>query len=52
MNFGADTWWIFGLGISIAMAIIGFFLKRTITQTDDHEKSINEIKRTYVTKTM
>ncbi len=50
MNFGADTWWIFGLGISIAMAIIGFFLKRTITQTDDHEKSINEIKRTYVTK--
>lgn len=50
MNFGADTWWIFGLIVSAAVTIIGFFLKRTINQTDDHEKSINEIKRTYVTK--
>lgn len=50
MSFGTDTWWIFGLFISAAIAIIGFFLKRTINQADDHEKSINEIKRTYVTK--
>ena len=50
MNFGADTWWIFGLIISGAITIISFFLKRTINQTDDHDKSINEIKRTYVTK--
>lgn len=50
MNFGADTWWIFGLLVSIAVTIISFFLKRTISQADDHEKSINEIKRTYVTK--
>lgn len=50
MNFGADAWWIFGLIVSMAVTIIGFFLKRTINQADDHEKSINEIKRTYVTK--
>ncbi len=50
MNFGADTWWIFGLIVSAAVTILGFFLKRTINQADDHEKSINEIKRTYVTK--
>lgn len=50
MNFSADTWWVFGLIVAAAIAIIGFFLKRTVNQTDDHEKSINEIKRTYVTK--
>ena len=50
MNFGADSWWIFGLMVSAAVTIISFFLKRTINQADDHEKSINEIKRTYVTK--
>ena len=50
MNFGADSWWIFGLIVSAAVTIISFFLKRTINQADDHEKSINEIKRTYVTK--
>lgn len=50
MNFTADTWWLFGIIVSAAIAIIGFFLKRTINQTDEHDKSINEIKRTYVTK--
>lgn len=50
MNFSADTWWLFGLIVSAVLAIISFFLKRTITQVDDHDKSINEIKRTYVTK--
>lgn len=50
MNFSTDTWWFFGLIVSAAIAIIGFFLKRTINQTDSHEKDINEIKRTYVTK--
>lgn len=50
MNFGADTWWLFGLIVAGAITIIGFFLKRTINQTDEHDKSINEIKRTYVTK--
>lgn len=50
MEFATDTWWLFGLIVSAAIAIIGFFLKRTINQTDEHDKSINEIKRTYVTK--
>lgn len=50
MEFATDTWWLFGIIVSAAIAIIGFFLKRTINQTDEHDKSINEIKRTYVTK--
>lgn len=50
MNFSVDTWWIVGLLSTAAIAIISFFLKRTINQTDIHDKDINEIKRTYVTK--
>ena len=50
MQFTNDTWWLFGLIVTGALAIIGFFLRRTINQTDEHNKSINEIKRTYVTK--
>lgn len=50
MNFSADTWWLFGLIVAGAITIIGFFLKRTINQTDEHDTAINEIKRTYVTK--
>ena len=50
MNFSADTWWIVGIVFSATIAIIAFFLKRTINQTDSHDKDINEIKRTYVTK--
>lgn len=50
MNFSTDTWWIVGIVFSAALAIISFFLKRTISQTDAHDKDINEIKRTYVTK--
>ena len=48
MNFSTDTWWIVGIVFSAALAIISFFLKRTISQTDAHDKDINEIKRTYV----
>lgn len=50
MNFSADTWWIVGIIFSAAIGIIAFFLKRTINQTDSHEKDINLIKQTYVTK--
>lgn len=50
MNFTEDTWWLFGLIVSAILAIISFFLKRTINQVDEHDKSINDIKRTYVTK--
>ncbi len=51
MNFTADTWWLFGIIITGAIAIIGFFLKRTINQTDRHDKEIKEIQLSYVTKT-
>ena len=50
MSFSQDTWWIMGLLVAAAISIIGFFLKRNISQTDRHETDINEIKRTYVTK--
>ena len=50
MAFSQDSWWIMGLLVTAAISIIGFFLKRNISQTDHHETDINEIKRTYVTK--
>lgn len=50
MNFSADTWWIVGIIFSAVMGVGAFFLKRTISQTDSHEKDINLIKQTYVTK--
>ncbi len=50
MNFTADTWWLFGLIVTGAIAIIGFFLKRTINQADRHDKEIKEIQLSYVTK--
>lgn len=50
MNFGADVWWLVSLGITAVTSVIGYFLKRTMTKQDEHEKDINEIKRTYVNK--
>lgn len=50
MNFATDTWWLFGLIISGAIAIISFFLKRTINEADRHDKKIKEIQLSYVTK--
>lgn len=50
MNFAPDTWWIVGTAITIAITIIGYFLKRTISKQDKHEEDINKIKLTYVTK--
>ena len=44
MNFAADTWWLFGLIISGAIAIISFFLKRTINEADRHDKSISKLQ--------
>lgn len=34
----------------IAVTVITYFLKRTIAKTDEHDKDINQIKQTYVTK--
>ena len=50
MNFTADTWWLFGLIVTGAIAIIGSFLKRTINEADRHDKEIKEIQLSYVTK--
>lgn len=50
MEFGADTWWLFGLLATACIGAISYFLKRTMTKQDEHEKAINEIKRTYVNK--
>lgn len=50
MNFTADTWWLFGIIVTGAIAIIGFFLKRTISQADRHDKEIKDIQISYVTK--
>lgn len=35
---------------TLALGVISYFLKRTISKTDDHDKDIQDIKRTYVTK--
>lgn len=50
MNFGADTWWLVGTAVTIAIGIISYFLKRTMSKQDEHDKDINQIKLTYVTK--
>lgn len=50
MEFSAGTWWLVALIFAGAVTIIGFFLKRTINQTDEHDKAIKEIQLTYVTK--
>ena len=51
MEFGADTWWIVATAAAIVVGVISYFLKRTISKQDDHEKQINMIKQTYVTQT-
>lgn len=50
MNFGADTWWLVGIVVTVVISIIGYFLKRTMTKQDKHEEDINHIKLTYVNK--
>lgn len=50
MNFDAVTWWLVSLAVGAVMTVIGYFLKRTMTKVDEHDKDINVIKQTYVTK--
>lgn len=50
MNFSADTWWIMSTAATLAIGIITYFLKRTMSKQDKHEEEINHIKLTYVTK--
>lgn len=50
MEFGAGAWWIVTTLAGIAVTIISYFLRRTISKTDDHDRDINYIKQTYVSK--
>lgn len=50
MNFDAGTWWLVSLAVGAVMTVIGYFLKRTMSKVDEHDKDINIIKQTYVTK--
>lgn len=50
MEFGADTWWFLGIVVAGVTSVIGYFLKRTMNRQDEHEKDINYIKQTYVSK--
>lgn len=50
VNFDAGTWWLVSLAVGAVMTVIGYFLKRTMSKVDEHDKDINVIKQTYVTK--
>lgn len=50
MEFGADTWLIISTAGTVAIGIISYFLKRTMSRQDRHEEDINHIKLTYVTR--
>ena len=50
MEFDAGTWWLVGLATTAAIGAITYFLRRTISQVDSHDKAINLIQRTYVTQ--
>ena len=50
MQFSVAEWWMMGTVITLAIGVICYFLKRTMTQVDAHDKDINTIKQTYVTK--
>lgn len=45
-----QVWWAITTLATLAIGIIGFFLKRTINKTDEHDKDINVIKQNYVTQ--
>lgn len=46
----AEVWWGVTTVVTLALATIGYFLKRTISTTDEHGKDISNIKQTYVTQ--
>ncbi len=49
MNFDAGTWWVVAGIAGIAITIITYFLKRTISKVDEHDKDIGQVKQTYAT---
>lgn len=45
-----ETWYIIVTIVGIVSGIIGYFLKKTMDKVDTHDKDINVIKQTYVSK--
>ncbi len=50
MTLSSFEWIVVAGAFGLAIAVISYFLKRTMSRTDSHDTDINEIKRTYVTK--
>jgi hypothetical protein len=46
----AEVWWVITTLVTLAIAVIGYFLKRTVSKTDENDKDIQVIKQTYVTQ--
>lgn len=47
-NVNEQVWWGITTLATLAISIIGFFLKKTISKTDEHDRDINVIKQNYV----
>ncbi len=45
-----EVWWVITTLVTLAIAVIGYFLKRTVSKTDENDKDIQVIKQTYVTQ--
>lgn len=50
MTLNSFEWIVVAGAFGLGIAIIAYFLKRTMNRTDTHDTDIHEIKRTYVTK--
>lgn len=50
MEFSAGAWWLVATLAGIAVTVISYFLRRTISKTDELDRDVNLIKQTYVTK--
>lgn len=50
MELTAFEWVLIGGAASLAIGVIAFFLKRTMSRVDKHDEDIGHIKLTYVTK--
>jgi protein tyrosine/serine phosphatase len=50
MTLSPVEWAVLGVAAALVIGIIGYFLKRTMSTVDSHDKDINEGKRIYATK--
>ena len=49
-GISTESWWIITTVVGLAIGVIGYFLKRTMSTVDNHGKDIQNIQLTYVTK--